>query len=122
MNAPGGAARKGGIAMETKGTLAADSAVTVAGRAFCFTGRGRHSREEMARRVSEGGGRVHRRVTRSTDYLVVGSRGSRRWKQPFIGNKTAAAMRIIMQGGGIRIVGEDAFWQGVWHGGDASGA
>ena len=100
--------RKGGIAMETKGTQAADHAVTVAGRAFCFTGRGRLSRAEMGRMVTAHGGTVHQRVTRKTDYLVVGSRGSKRWQQPFIGSKTAAAMRLIVSGGGIRIVGEDA--------------
>ena len=99
--------------METKGTLAADSAVTVAGQALCFTGRGRLSRAEMGRMVTSHGGTVHQRVTRKTDYLVVGSRGSKRWQQPFIGTKTAAARRIIMSGGGIRIVGEEAFRQSV---------
>ena len=102
--------------METKGALAADSAVTAAGRSFCFTGRGRVSRAEMGRMAASKGGTVHQRVTRSTDYLVVGSRGSKRWKQPYCGSKLAAALRLISAGGGISIVGEDVFWRGLGQG------
>ena len=85
--------------MEAQGTwTSVDSAVTVVGRAFCFTGRGRVSRAEMGRMVISNGGRVHPRVTRHTDYLVMGSRGSKRWRQPYCGSKTAAALRLIAAG------------------------
>jgi NAD-dependent DNA ligase len=67
----------------------------------------------MMRAVTERGGNVHTRVTRSTDFLVVGHKGSKRWKYPLCGNKTAAALRLISAGGGIRIVGEEAFWAGM---------
>jgi len=92
------------------GTQAAE-AVTMAGRSFCFTGRGRRSRGEMTLAVKQRGGVVHTRVTRATDYLVVGEKGSKRWKYPFCGNKTAAALRLIAAGGGIMILGEAAFWE-----------
>ena len=97
--------------------MAADSAVIVTGRSFCFTGRGRVSRAEMGRMAAAKGGTVHQRVTRKTDYLVVGSRGSKRWKQPYCGSKLAAALRLISAGGGISIVGEDVFWRGLGRGG-----
>lgn len=103
--------------MEIKGASAADSAVTMAGHSFCFTGRGSVSRAEMGRMAASKGGTVHQRVTRNTDYLVVGSRGSKRWKQPYCGSKLAAALRLISAGGGISIVAEQAFWQALGRGG-----
>lgn len=96
--------------------------VAAAGRAFCFTGRGRKSRSEMAQAVKRRGGVVQTCVTRGTDYLVVGERGSTRWKLEAPGDafwgerhgrKLARAMQINARGGGIRIVREDAFWRGV---------
>ena len=104
------AASRGDTTMQAQG---ATEAVAVAGRSFCFTGRGQTSRTEMMRAAVARGGVVHTRVTRRTDYLVVGSRGSRRWKQPYCGTKTAAALRLIAMGGGIRIVGEEAFRRAV---------
>lgn len=86
--------------------------LSFAGRSFCFTGRGQVSRGEMMQAVAQRGGTVHKRVTRTTDYLVLGSKGSKRWKHQFCGNKMAAALRMIAAGGGIRIIGEEAFWKG----------
>ncbi len=109
--------------MDTQTAMAAANAVTIAGRSFCFTGRATRSRREMELAVTERGGTVTPRVTRGTDYLVVGDRGSKRWKYKSgspeseacwgggtYGRKLARARRIIAAGGGIRIVGEAAFW------------
>jgi NAD-dependent DNA ligase len=85
--------------------------IAIEGRSFCFTGRGQASRESMAKAATARGGIVHRRLTRGTDYLVVGSGGSKRWAYGAYGKKTATALRLISAGGGVCIVGEAAFWK-----------
>lgn len=84
------------------------------GKAFCFTGRsGRMPRESIAEIVLAMGAFVHDDVTRKTDYLVVGSKGSRTWKQGSYGRKMERAMRLKQSGGGIKIVREADFWAAV---------
>lgn len=84
------------------------------GKAFCFTGRsGRMPRESIAEIVLAMGAFVHDDVTRKTDFLVVGSKGSRTWKHGSYGRKMERAMRLKKNGGGIKIVREAVFWAAV---------
>ncbi len=97
--------------MRGQGFCAARPAVTVAGKAFCFTGRSaRASRETLAQTAAALGGVFHPRVTRSTDYLVVCSEGSPTWKCGSYGGKIRRAAHIRGGGGRVAIIGEDMFW------------
>ena len=85
--------------------------ITIQNKSFCFTGRAGMKRADLAAIVVSRGGEVHKRVTRATDYLVVGGKGSKRWAYRGFGNKILRARYLKAQGYAVRIVSERDFWK-----------
>jgi len=78
------------------------------GSVFVFTGKFAFGpRAECERLVRELGGVCERGVTRRTDYLVIGTFGSRDWVQTSYGRKIEKAVRYRDKGVPIAIVAED---------------
>ena len=65
------------------------------------------------RMVAARGAVVHTHVSAKTDYLIVGSKGSPTWAYGSYGRKIAQAKKLRQAGGGILIVREGDFWDGV---------
>ncbi len=87
--------------------------ITIQNKSFCFTGRAGMKRADLAAIVASRGGKVHERVTRATDYLVVGEGGSKRWAYRGFGNKILRARYLKAQGFAVRVVSERDFWRGI---------
>jgi NAD-dependent DNA ligase len=85
--------------------------ITIQNKSFCFTGRAGMKRADLAAIVVSHGGEVHKRVTRATDYLVVGEGGSKRWAYRGFGNKILRARYLKAQGFAVRVVSERDFWR-----------
>jgi NAD-dependent DNA ligase len=80
------------------------------GREHVFTGRMLYgTRSQIARLVTDRGGRVGSTVTRQTDYLVVGPIGSRAWLESTHGTKILRALELRTGGHAVHIVAEDAW-------------
>ena len=95
-----------------QGFCSGEYPVTIAGKAFCFTGRSaRASREAMAQAATQLGGTFQPDVTRAADYLVVCGEGSPYWKSGSYGDKIRHAIRLHGRGGKVRIVSEEDFWK-----------
>lgn len=94
-----------------QGFCAANAHITIAGHALCFTGRSaRARREDIARTVEALGGTFQRRVTRGTDYLVVGEHGSPSWAHDTYGRKIRSASHLKAARQKPLIVREADFW------------
>lgn len=79
---------------------------------FVFTGKFAFGpRTECERSAARLGGRCESHVTRRTNYLVIGTFGSRDWAQTSFGRKIEAAVRLRMEGHPLAIVSED-YWAG----------
>jgi NAD-dependent DNA ligase len=75
---------------------------------FVFTGRFAFGpRAECEKEVRRLGGWVEKGITKGTDYLVVGTFGSRDWAQSSFGRKIEKAVAYREAGEPIRIVTED---------------
>ncbi len=80
-------------------------------RMFCFTGKSdRIPRKELAGHVESLGGLFSPRVTKSVDYLVVGSDGNPCWAYACYGRKVEHAIKIRKNGGTMSIVHEYDYW------------
>lgn len=90
-----------------------NGSIEITGKSFCFTGRARMKRSDMEAMVTSRGGEVHKRVTRGTDYLVVGGKGSPGWRYEGFGNKILRARYIQFTGGKVVIISEEVLWEGV---------
>ena len=81
---------------------------------FCFTGASATStRGEIHATIKRIGGRVHDRVTRDVDFLVVGDKGNPCWAFAKYGRKIEKAMNLRRNGARILIVKEVDFWDAV---------
>jgi NAD-dependent DNA ligase len=88
----------------------ADPSVQVfhSGFSFCATGKFAYGpRNLVEKEIEKRGGFVHGMVTLGTDYLIIGSVGSRDWKHSCYGNKIEKAATYREKGSRIAIVGED---------------
>lgn len=81
-----------------------------AGSTFVFTGKFAFgTRAECQRRVAKLGAICNSEVTRSTDYLVIGTFGSRDWVHTSFGRKIEKAVQYREADRQLSIVGED-YW------------
>lgn len=96
------------------GVCAVDPEIIFNGRVFCFTGESaKASRDEIAQIVTEHGGIFAKGLTRSTDYLVVGSEGNPCWSYSCYGRKIEKAMELRKKGHKVVIVNECDFWDAL---------
>jgi NAD-dependent DNA ligase len=65
------------------------------------------TRKRVEKIISERGGEIADRVTKQTDYLLLGLVGSRDWVHSSFGQKIERAMEIKEKGGSIKIVSEE---------------
>lgn len=80
------------------------------GSTFVFTGKFAFgTRAECQRQVSRLGALCNADITRSTDYLVIGTFGSRDWVHTSFGRKIEKAVHYREADGRLCIVGED-YW------------
>ena len=77
------------------------------GKTFLFTGTlASMERSEAEKKVGEGGGEVASGVTKTLDFLVIGSEG---YKNRDKGNKWIQAEKLMEKGAKIRIISEEEF-------------
>lgn len=97
-----------------QGICAVCPEITFGNRVFCFTGKSStKSRIEMKQLVEQLGGSFSNNVTKSVDYLVVGSDGNPCWAFSCYGRKVEKAINLRKQGHKILIVHEYDFWDAV---------
>lgn len=81
------------------------------GSTFCFTGKSdRASRNDIAAIVENCGGKYIDRVTKGTNYLIVGNSGNPCWAYSCYGRKIEQAVNLRKNGGKIKIINEVDFW------------
>lgn len=73
------------------------------------------SREEIYALIEAAGGVIDKGVKRATDYVVVGERGSGRWKAGRYGSKIEKALALKDQGLPVEIVEEGWFLPALKH-------
>jgi hypothetical protein len=80
---------------------------------YVFTGKFAYgTRAHCQREVHQRGGLCEDSITRRTTFLVLGTFGSRDWKQTSYGRKIERAVQLRDSGFPIRIIGED-HWAGA---------
>lgn len=81
--------------------------LSIPGNAFCLTGKfSSANRPDISRRIIQLGGDVHKKLLRSTQYLIVGSYSSRDWKYDTHGNKIEKALLWHKSGHPITFINE----------------
>jgi hypothetical protein len=78
---------------------------------FCLTGTFKMPREEVEEIILQRGGDLRDRVSKTVDYLVVGSGADPRWAYGCYGRKVEQAMNLRRVGHRIAIVHEADFWE-----------
>lgn len=79
----------------------------IRGKTFCLTGEFEFgSRSSVESVLCQKGGVFVARVTKNTDCLVLGSKGSSAWSNGNYGTKVKKAMELQQKGSGIKIVKE----------------
>jgi hypothetical protein len=82
--------------------------VSWAQEVYAFTGRFAYgARSVLVQEVMDRGGWVEDDVSQRTTFLVIGSFGSRDWRQTAYGRKIQQAVKLRDTGFALRIVGED---------------
>lgn len=80
----------------------------IEGKNFCLTGEFEAgTRDEVQALLITKGGKAQKNVTKKTDYLIVGKKGSEQWSAGNYGNKVKKAMEFQENGSCIKIVRED---------------
>ena len=91
-------------------TCPADQALTVAGKNLLLTGDFESiSRSQLEKQLAEMGAVVQKGVTRKTDYLIVGGKGSAAWSSGNYGNKVKKALELQEKGFCVQIIREPDF-------------
>lgn len=86
------------------------TSIEIEGAHICITGEFEYgSRTKVAELIEKYGGIIDKSVKKATNYLVVGSQGSKAWKTGNYGGKIQKAMEINDKGGDIKIVEETDF-------------
>lgn len=84
------------------------------GKNFCFTGVSKRAkRAEIADIIADKGGVYSDRVSKDTDYLIVGGDGNPCWAFSCYGRKVEQAMNMRKAGRHIVIVHENDFWDEI---------
>ena len=80
---------------------------SINGKSICLSGSFNYgSKTDVENVIVENGGVVKSTVSKRTDYLIVGSIGSDRWKHGQYGTKVVQACSLIESGSKIKIVSE----------------
>lgn len=80
----------------------------IEGKTFCLTGEFNFGdRPTVKHRLETLGGIPVESVTKKTDYLIVGSKGSTAWVAGNYGTKVKKAMELQAKGSGIQLIKED---------------
>ena len=88
--------------------------IELEGKNFCFTGTSKKAtRNEIADIICDRGGYYNDRVTKGTDYLIVGADGNPCWAFSCYGRKVEKAVDLRKEGKHIVIVHEYDFWDEV---------
>ena len=83
---------------------------------ICITGDFAYgTREIVIDTIEQAGGIIDRGVKKTTDYLVVGSLGSDKWKTGNYGSKIEKALQWISKGVNITIIEEEDFIKQITH-------
>jgi len=83
-------------------------------KVFCLTGESsRKPRAEIAKTISDKGGKYWDNLTLKTDYLVVGAAGNPCWAYSCYGRKIEAAVKNRVKGAKTLIIHENDFWDSV---------
>jgi hypothetical protein len=85
------------------------SGVGIVDSVFVITGKTSRPRAELSKLIIRCGGYVSERVTKKTNFLVVGPSASRDWKTTAYGAKIEYAAKLISQGVSLKILPEDIF-------------
>ena len=94
-----------------KGICAIAPEISFEDKTFCFTGASkRGTRNEIADIICNKGGMYNDRVTKGTNYLIVGADGNPCWAFSCYGRKVEKAMDMRKLGHQIIIVNENDFW------------
>lgn len=90
-----------------------DKVSPIRGKLFVFTGEMEyfHFREEAMRLVEQFGGQTQERVTKKTDYLVLGNIGYPSIEKDHLSGKAKRALELQEQGSDISIISEDDFME-----------
>lgn len=92
----------------------ASDALQLSGKGVCLTGDfERCSKKQIEAELACLGAVVQPRVTRKTDYLIVGGIGSAAWSSGNYGNKVKRALELQGQGFPIQIFREEDFFQKI---------
>lgn len=94
-----------------KGICAIAPEISFPDKTFCFTGTSkRGTRNEIACIICSKGGSYNDRVTKDTNYLIVGADGNPCWAFSCYGRKVEKAMDMRKSGHQVIIVNEIDFW------------
>lgn len=81
--------------------------ITYAGNLFVLTGEFvTGTRTNCEKEIIILGGETHKRITRQTDYLIIGGKGSSDWVHQTFGRKIEQAIELQSKGQSISIVSE----------------
>ncbi len=87
-----------------------DELTMIAGKNICVTGDFDYGdRNTVLKLIENAGGLIDKSVKKTTDYLIVGSKGSDNWKTGNYGGKIQKAMQYKDKGINIEIIEEDVF-------------
>jgi len=96
------------------GICAVCPAIELDGKTFCFTGVSKRAkRNEIAQEIVDRGGIYNDRVTKDTDYLIVGADGNPCWAFSCYGRKVERAVELRKAGQQIMIVHEFDLWDEI---------
>lgn len=88
--------------------------ITIDGSVFCFTGTSyRYSRNDISLLIQKIGGTFANSMSKSVNYLIVGSDGNPNWAYACYGRKVERAVELRKQGHKVVIVHENDFYDAV---------
>ncbi|WP_079908235.1 BRCT domain-containing protein [Paenibacillus sp. 32352] len=100
--------------MNIQGICALGPNIEITDKKFCFTGTsGKMKRSEIAKIITDNGGKYHDNVLKDTNYLIVGDEGNSCWAFSCYGRKIEKAINLRKEGKQIIIVHEVDFWDAV---------
>lgn len=100
--------------LESYGICALAPEIDFPDHVFCFTGKSvKAKRKDIAEIVEESGGKYNDRITKETNYLIIGNNGNPCWAFSCYGRKVEKAMNMRKQGVSIVLVNEVDFWDSL---------
>jgi len=96
------------------GVCAADPAIQVSGKIFCFTGiSSKGPRSLFATEVNQRGGGFTDSMREDVDYLIIGDEGNPCWAFSCYGRKVERAVQMRKTGHRLLLVHERDFWDAI---------